>query len=76
MFGFQSQLTAGRVDVMPLLPAQGGGHLLFFAIEALRRRPLSERAQEIGLKLGLAVVLALFIFTTINDLPILKKWLS
>jgi regulator of sigma E protease len=68
-------VSVGLLNLLPI-PVLDGGHLLFFAIEALRRRPLSARAQEVGLKLGLAVVLALFIFTTINDLPILKKWLS
>jgi len=68
-------VSVGLLNLLPI-PVLDGGHLLFFAIEALRRRPLSQRSQEIGLKIGLAVVLALFIFTTINDLPILRKWLS
>ena len=68
-------VSVGLLNLFPI-PVLDGGHLLFFAIEAVRRRPLSQKAQEIGLKIGLAVVLALFIFTTINDLPILRKWLS
>ena len=68
-------VSVGLLNLFPI-PVLDGGHLLFFAIEAIRRRPLSQRSQEIGLKIGLAVVLALFIFTTINDLPILRKWLS
>ena len=68
-------VSVGLLNLFPI-PVLDGGHLLFFAIEAIRRRPLSQRAQELGLKIGLAVVLALFIFTTLNDLPILRKWLS
>jgi regulator of sigma E protease len=45
-----------------------GGHLLFFAIEAVRGRPLSERAQGIGLWIGSAAVVALMIFATTNDI--------
>ena len=39
-----------------------GGHLLFYAIEAARGRPLSERAQEIGFRIGFAIVLMLMLF--------------
>ena len=45
-----------------------GGHLMFYGIEAVRGRPLSERSQEIGFRIGLAVVLMLMIFATWNDL--------
>lgn len=68
-------VSIGLLNLMPI-PLLDGGHLLFFAVEAIRRKPLSPRVQEIGLKIGFGVVLALFIFTTLNDLPILKKWLS
>ena len=68
-------VSVGLVNLLPI-PVLDGGHLMFYAVEAIRRRPLSAKSQEFGLKIGLAVVLALFIFTTINDLPILRKWLS
>ncbi len=68
-------VSIGLLNLLPI-PLLDGGHLLFFAIEAVRRKPLSPRIQEFGLKIGFGVVLALFIFTTINDLPILRKWLS
>jgi len=45
-----------------------GGHLLYYAIEGIRGRPLSDRAQEIGFRIGLAMVLMLMIFATWNDL--------
>jgi regulator of sigma E protease len=41
---------------------------LFYGIEAARGRPLSERAQEIGFRIGLALVLMLMIFATFNDI--------
>jgi regulator of sigma E protease len=45
-----------------------GGHLVFYALEALRGRPLSEKAQEFGFRIGLAIVLMLMVFATWNDL--------
>ena len=45
-----------------------GGHLVFYTIEAIRGRPLSENAQEIGFRIGLALVLMLMVFATWNDL--------
>jgi regulator of sigma E protease len=44
-----------------------GGHLMFYGIEALRGRPLSERAQEIGFRIGFALVIMLMLFATWND---------
>jgi len=44
-----------------------GGHLLFYAIEATRGRPLSAKAQEIGFRIGFAIVAMLMIFTLVND---------
>jgi len=45
-----------------------GGHLLFFAFEALRGKPLSDRVQMVGIRIGIAMVAALVIFTTSHDL--------
>jgi regulator of sigma E protease len=45
-----------------------GGHLLFYAAEVLRGRPLSLRAQEYGFRIGLVLVLSLMLFATWNDL--------
>jgi regulator of sigma E protease len=45
-----------------------GGHLLYYSIEAIRGRPLSENSQEIGFRIGLALILMLMIFATWNDL--------
>lgn len=68
-------VSIGLINLFPI-PLLDGGHLMFYAIEAIRRRPLSERSQEIGFRIGLAVVLGLMVFATMNDLPILKRWLS
>jgi regulator of sigma E protease len=45
---------------------------LFYTIEALRGRPLSERAQEMGFRVGFAVVLMLMLFSTYNDVTRIK----
>jgi regulator of sigma E protease len=50
------------------IPLLDGGHLLFYVIETIRGRPLSERAQELGFRIGLAIVLMLMIFATFNDI--------
>ena len=60
-------VSIGLLNLFPV-PLLDGGHLLFYAIEAIRGRPLSERAQEIGFRIGLALVLMLMIFATFNDI--------
>jgi regulator of sigma E protease len=59
--------SIGLLNLFPI-PMLDGGHLLFYAIEAVRGRPLSERAQEVGFRIGLAIVVMLMIFATKNDL--------
>ena len=60
-------VSIGLINLFPI-PMLDGGHLLFYGIEALRGRPLSEGTQEIGFRIGLAFVLMLMIFATWNDL--------
>jgi regulator of sigma E protease len=60
-------VSIGLLNLFPI-PLLDGGHLLFYAIEAGRGRPLSERAQEVGFRIGLAIVLMLMIFATFNDI--------
>ncbi|MBM3515059.1 MAG: RIP metalloprotease RseP [Alphaproteobacteria bacterium] len=60
-------LNLGMINLLPV-PLLDGGHLLFYAIEAARGRPLSETVQEWGLRVGLALVLALMVFVTWNDI--------
>lgn len=63
-----------QLCLMNLLPVPmlDGGHLLFYGIEAVRRRPLGARAQEYGFRIGLALVLSLMVFVTWNDLVHLR----
>jgi len=60
-------VSIGLLNLFPI-PLLDGGHLMFYAVEAVRRRPLSERAQEIGFRIGLAIVLMLMLFATFNDI--------
>jgi regulator of sigma E protease len=60
-------VSIGLLNLFPI-PLLDGGHLLFYAIEALRGKPLSDRAQELGFRIGLAIVLMLMIFATFNDI--------
>ena len=55
------------INLLPI-PALDGGHLAFYAAEAVRRKPLGLRSQEWAYRTGLALVLALMLFVTINDL--------
>ena len=60
-------VSVGMINLFPI-PILDGGHLLFYAIEAIQGRPLSHRVQEIGFRIGLALIVALFIFVTWNDI--------
>ncbi len=60
-------VSIGLLNLFPI-PLLDGGHLLFYMIEAVRGRPLSERAQEVGFRIGLALVVMLMIFATFNDI--------
>jgi regulator of sigma E protease len=73
--GFLSA-SIGLLNLFPI-PLLDGGHLLFYAVEALRGRPLSERAQEVGFRIGLAIVVMLMIFAAYNDISgILHRFVS
>jgi regulator of sigma E protease len=60
-------VSIGLLNLFPV-PLLDGGHLLFYLIEAVRGRPLSERAQEYGFRIGMALVLMLMVFATYNDI--------
>jgi regulator of sigma E protease len=64
-------VSIGLLNLFPI-PLLDGGHLLFYSIEAIRGRPLSERAQEVGFRIGLAIVVMLMIFATFNDIVHLR----
>ncbi|WP_241233510.1 RIP metalloprotease RseP [Altericroceibacterium xinjiangense] len=54
------------INILPI-PALDGGHLAFYAAEAVRRKPIGARGQEWAFRTGIAFVLALMLFVTIND---------
>jgi regulator of sigma E protease len=60
-------VSIGMLNLFPI-PMLDGGHLVFYGIEALRGRPLSESTQEFSFRIGLAFLLMLMIFATWNDL--------
>lgn len=60
-------VNLGLINLLPV-PVLDGGHLAFYAVEALRGRPLGEKAQEYGFRLGLVLILLLFLFATKNDI--------
>jgi regulator of sigma E protease len=69
LVGFMAVLSInlGLINLFPV-PVLDGGHLLFYAAEAIRGRPLGQRAQEYGFRIGLALVLTLMVFATWNDI--------
>ena len=60
-------VSIGLINLVPV-PMLDGGHLLFYFFEAIRGRPLSERTQELSFKIGMAMVGALMLFATFNDI--------
>ena len=60
-------ISIGLLNLFPV-PLLDGGYLLFYLVEAVRGRPLSERAQELGFRIGLGLVLMLMVFATYNDI--------
>ncbi len=63
-------VSIGLLNLLPI-PVLDGGHLLFYAFEAVRGKPLSANAQEIGYKIGFALILSLMVFATWNDISLL-----
>ncbi len=70
-------VNLGLINLFPN-PILDGGHLLFYLAEALRGRPLPQRAQEYGFKAGMAFLACLFVFATWNDLSHLGlfRWVA
>lgn len=60
-------INLGLVNLIPI-PILDGGHLLFYAVEFLIRRPVPEQAREAGLRVGVAIILSLVLVVTFNDL--------
>jgi regulator of sigma E protease len=70
-------VNLGLINLFPI-PVLDGGHLMFFAAEAVRGRPLSNRAQDYGYRAGFALLVGLFVFATFNDLGYLGlfRWVA
>jgi regulator of sigma E protease len=66
-------INLGFINLLPV-PMLDGGHLFFYAVEAIRRRPLSARALDWAFRGGSALILALVVFSTMNDLGSLGLW--
>jgi regulator of sigma E protease len=64
-------ISLGLINLFPI-PMLDGGHLVFYAFEAVRGRPLGPRAQEYGFRLGLVLVVSLMVFATWQDLVRLR----
>ncbi|WAT19405.1 RIP metalloprotease RseP [Aurantiacibacter sp. MUD11] len=60
-------LNLAFINLLPI-PALDGGHLAFYAVEAIRRKPASPRSQELAFRTGIAIVLALMLFVTVIDI--------
>lgn len=66
-------ISLGFINLLPI-PLLDGGHIFFYLLEAIRRKPVHERVQEYAARLGLGIVLCMMIFTLWNDLHFLKWW--
>jgi regulator of sigma E protease len=66
-------INLGFINLLPI-PLLDGGHLFFYLVEGLRRRPLPPQAQEWAFRSGLALLLSFMIFVTINDLGSFGIW--
>ncbi|MBV5264292.1 RIP metalloprotease RseP [Pinisolibacter aquiterrae] len=60
-------VSIGLLNLFPV-PMLDGGHLVFYAAEAVRGRPLSDRAQDIGFRIGMALILMLMLVSSWNDI--------
>ena len=64
-------VSIGLINLFPI-PMLDGGHLVFYAYEAVAGKPMSAKAQDVGMRIGLSMVLMLFVFVTWNDLSRLR----
>ena len=68
-------INLGFINLLPI-PMLDGGHLLFYGIEAVQRRPVSAAAQEWAYRSGLALLMAMMLLVTFNDLSSFGLWKS
>ena len=60
-------VNLGLINLLPI-PVLDGGHLLFYGVEAIKGRPMAERVQEWGYRVGFSLLVLLMVFATYNDL--------
>ena len=60
-------VNLGLINLFPI-PVLDGGHLLFYALEGILKRPLGEKFQEYSLKFGFLLLMSLFLFVSWNDI--------
>jgi len=75
MLAASISIALGVANLMPI-PVLDGGHLLYYGYEAVAGRPLSQKKQELGFRMGFAVLLALFVMLTINDIGYVSSLFS
>jgi regulator of sigma E protease len=68
-------VSIGLINLFPI-PLLDGGHLMYYAAEAVRGRPLSDQTQEFGFRIGLTIVMMLMVFALWNDRLRILKWFS
>lgn len=68
-------INLGFINLLPV-PMLDGGHLLFYGLEAVRRRPLQRKTQEWAFMSGLVLLMSLMLFVTLNDLASFGFWTS
>lgn len=66
-------INLGFINLLPI-PMLDGGHLLFYGVEAVQRRPVSPRVQEWAYRSGVAVLMAMMVLVTFNDLSSFGLW--
>ncbi len=68
-------ISVGMLNLFPI-PLLDGGHLLYFAVEAVRGKAMNDKAQQFGFKVGLMLVTSLMVFATYNDiLRLTRQWM-
>jgi regulator of sigma E protease len=65
-------INLGLINLLPI-PMLDGGHLLFYAIEAIKGKPIPEKLQDAALRFGFVLLIALMVFANLNDVIQLSK---
>ncbi|MFZ3327400.1 MAG: site-2 protease family protein, partial [Methylocella sp.] len=68
-------ISVGMLNLFPI-PLLDGGHLLYYAVEAVRGKAMTDKVQQFGFKVGLMLVTSLMVFATYNDiLRLTRQWM-